>query len=94
MIMIMIKELLLYRISSGLVGALHTLKLKEKLDKTLYIVYAKISSNKNVFKSVSNVSTEFAVLSEHGRSFQRHGLKIFLCLKIIVAKVVGYNDKT
>ena len=39
MIMIMIKELLLRRISSGLIGALHTLQLKEKFNETLYIVY-------------------------------------------------------
>ena len=42
--MIMIKEFLLRRISSGLIGALHTLQLKDKFDKTLYIVYAKIFS--------------------------------------------------
>ena len=43
-IMIMIKELLLRRISSGLIGALHTLQLKEKFNETLYIVYAKMPS--------------------------------------------------
>ena len=44
MTMITIKELLLHRISSGLIGALHTLQLKEKFDNTLYTVNAKISS--------------------------------------------------
>ena len=72
--MIMIKEFLVGRISSGLIGALHTLQLKDKFDKTLYIAYAKIFRNKNVFKTVLKVSTEFAALSEYGSSFhQRHG---------------------
>ena len=43
-IMIMIEKLLLRLISSGLIGALHTLQLKEKFDKTLHIVYARMSS--------------------------------------------------
>ena len=32
----MIKEFLLRRISSGLIGALHTLQLKDKFDKTCF----------------------------------------------------------
>ena len=51
MIMIMIKELLLRRIYSGLIGALHTLQLKEKFDKTLYIVYAKMSSKQKCLQN-------------------------------------------
>ena len=37
MIMMMIKELLLRRISSGLTGALHTLKLKEKFNEKFVV---------------------------------------------------------
>ena len=68
--------------SSGLIGALNTLQLKEKFDKTSYctLFMLKCLQNKNVFKIVLNVSTEFAALSEYGSSFQdfsglrRHGV--------------------
>ena len=46
---------------------------RENLMKHYTLFMLKCLRNKNVFKSVLNISTEFAALSEYGSSFQRHG---------------------
>ena len=71
--MIMIKKLIVRRISSDLIGGLPTLQLHRNLIMHFTLSILKCLRIKNVFKIVLSVSIEFAALSEYGSLLQRHG---------------------